>query len=88
MCGGVAGRTDLQTRRPARRERIGHGPDARQAADVCHQLGLGTEAKDTEGVRAKLKRLVKRSVLSEPEAGLFTLAGAGRTDQTARDQQP
>lgn len=61
---------------------------AMRAKDVCHQLGLDTEHKDTEGVRAKLKRLVKRSVLSEPETGLFTLAGTGLTDQTARDQQP
>jgi hypothetical protein len=45
-----------------------------RAKDVCHALGLGTEPKDTEGVRAKLKRLVKRQILTEPEAGLFTLA--------------
>jgi hypothetical protein len=45
-----------------------------RAKDVCHALGIGTEPKDTEGVRAKLKRLVKRRILTEPEAGLFTLA--------------
>lgn len=45
-----------------------------RAKDVCHALGIGTEPKDTEGVRAKLKRLVKRQILTEPEAGLFTLA--------------
>jgi len=31
-------------------------------------------AKDTEGLRAKLKRLVARAVLTEPEPGLFALA--------------
>ncbi|WP_406320397.1 hypothetical protein [Streptomyces sp. NBC_01637] len=28
--------------------------------------------KHTEGIRPKLKRLVSRSVLAEPEPGLFT----------------
>jgi hypothetical protein len=45
-----------------------------RAKDVCHALGIGTEPKDTEGVRAKLKRLIKRRILTEPEPGLFTLA--------------
>jgi hypothetical protein len=40
---------------------------AMRAKDVCHALGLGTEPKDTEGVRAKLKRLVKRRILTEAE---------------------
>jgi hypothetical protein len=47
---------------------------AMRAKDVCHALDLGTEPKDTEGVRAKLKRLVKRHVLAEPQPGLFALA--------------
>ncbi|KAB1929182.1 hypothetical protein F8280_00090 [Micromonospora noduli] len=42
--------------------------------DICQALGTGTTAKDTEGLRAKLKRLVARQILTEPEAGLFTLA--------------
>jgi hypothetical protein len=46
---------------------------AMRAKDVCHALGLGTEPKDTEGVRAKLKRLVKRRILTEAEPGLFAL---------------
>ena len=29
-----------------------------RAKDICHALGIGTAAKDTEGLRAKLKRLV------------------------------
>jgi hypothetical protein len=45
-----------------------------RAKDVCQALGLGVTAKDTEGLRAKLKRLVNRQILTEPEPGLFTLA--------------
>ncbi|MFC7482943.1 hypothetical protein ACFQX7_27195 [Luedemannella flava] len=48
------------------------GPGLR-ARDVCQTLGLGVAPKDTEGMRAKLKRLVARQVLTEPEPGLFTL---------------
>jgi hypothetical protein len=55
---------------------------AMRAKDVCHALGIGTEPKDTEGVRAKLKRLVKRRILAEPEPGLFALvAPAASADQ-------
>ena len=49
------------------------GPGLR-AKDVGRALGIGTEPKDTEGVRAKLKRLVNRQILTEAEPGLFTLA--------------
>lgn len=45
-----------------------------RAKDICRALGTGTTANDTEGLRAKLKRLVARHILTEPEAGLFTLA--------------
>lgn len=45
-----------------------------RAKDICHTLGTGTTTKDTENLRAKLKRLVARQILTEPEAGLFTLA--------------
>lgn len=48
--------------------------DPMRAKDVCHALGLGTEPKDTEGIRAKLKRLVKRRHLTETEPGLFAFA--------------
>ncbi|MFB7667623.1 hypothetical protein ACFC1R_27460 [Kitasatospora sp. NPDC056138] len=47
--------------------------DGLRAKDVCQALGLGTEPKHTEGIRAKLKRLVTRGILTEPEPGLFTL---------------
>ncbi|RAO42625.1 hypothetical protein GAR06_05151 [Micromonospora saelicesensis] len=52
-----------------------HGATApMRAKDICRALGTGTTAKDTEGLRARLKRLVARQILTEPEAGLFTLA--------------
>lgn len=57
---------------------------AMRAKDVCHALGLGVEPKDTEGVRAKLKRLVKRRQLTEAEPGLFALPAP----PTAADQAP
>ncbi len=44
-----------------------------RAKDVCRALGIGTEPKDTEGIRAKLKRLVNRHILTETEPGLFAL---------------
>jgi hypothetical protein len=46
---------------------------ALRAKDVCLALGIGTEPKDTEGIRAKLKRLVNRQILTETQPGLFTL---------------
>jgi hypothetical protein len=45
-----------------------------RAKDICVALGTGTAAKNTESLRAKLKRLVARGVLTEPESGLFTVA--------------
>ena len=50
------------------------GRGALRAKDVCQALGIGTEPKDTEGIRAKLKRLVNRQILTEAQPGLFTLA--------------
>jgi hypothetical protein len=47
-----------------------------RAKEVCRALRLGTEARHTENTRAKLKRLVTRDILTEPEPGLFTLAKA------------
>jgi hypothetical protein len=44
-----------------------------RAKDVCRCLGIGTDPKDTEGIRAKLKRLVNRQILTETQPGLFTL---------------
>ncbi|MBV1856618.1 hypothetical protein [Catellatospora tritici] len=47
-----------------------------RAKDVCLALGVGVTAKDTEGMRAKLKRLVNGQILVEAEPGLFALAPA------------
>jgi multidrug resistance efflux pump len=52
-----------------------------RAKDVCLALGLGTTPKDTEGLRAKLKRLVTRQILVESEPGLFALAAATPSTQ-------
>lgn len=51
-------------------EQAGRGMRAR---DVCQALGIGLEQRHTEGTRAKLKQLVNRGILTEPEPGLFTL---------------
>jgi hypothetical protein len=45
-----------------------------RAKDVCLAVGAGVTANDTEGMRAKLKRLVARHILTENEPGLFALA--------------
>jgi hypothetical protein len=49
-------------------------PGRMRARDLCLALGLDITPKYTEGTHAKLKRLVARSILAEPEPGLFTLA--------------
>ena len=52
-----------------------------RAKDVCLALGLGTAPKDTEGLRAKLKRLVARQVLIETEPGVFALTATAPSTQ-------
>ena len=47
--------------------------DGLRAKDICRALGVDTTANHTESLRAKLKRLVARGALAEPEPGLFTL---------------
>ncbi|MFG2731543.1 hypothetical protein [Streptomyces canus] len=42
-----------------------------RARDLCQALDLPILPKNTEGIRSKLKRLVSRSILIEPEPGLF-----------------
>lgn len=44
-----------------------------RAKDICEALGTGTENRHVEGARAKLKRLVSRGILTEPEPGLFSM---------------
>jgi hypothetical protein len=43
--------------------------------EVCAQLGLETEARQVEGMRAKLKRLVEQGILAETAPGLFKVDG-------------
>lgn len=49
------------------------GRGALRPKDVCLALGIGTEPRDAEGIRVKLKRLVNRQILTESRPGLFTL---------------
>jgi hypothetical protein len=44
-----------------------------RAKDVCLALGLTAAPKNTESLRARLKRLVRRQVLTETKPGQFTL---------------
>ena len=55
-----------------------------RAKDICQALGMDTTARHTKSLRAKLKRLVTRGVLTEPEPGLFALAPTttGHADAT------
>jgi len=55
-----------------------------RAKDICQALGVATTANHTESLRAKLKRLVARDVLTEDRPGLFALASttAGHADAT------
>jgi hypothetical protein len=43
-----------------------------RARDLCVALDLPIVARNTEGIRSKLKRLVSRGILVETEPGLFT----------------
>jgi hypothetical protein len=43
-----------------------------RARDLCQALDLPIVPKNTENIRAKLKRLASRGILAETEPGLFT----------------
>lgn len=43
-----------------------------RAKDLCHALHLDDQPRHVETMRAKLKRLVGRDLLTEPEPGLFS----------------
>jgi multidrug resistance efflux pump len=43
-----------------------------RARDLCTALDLPIAARNVEGIRSKLKRLVSRGILVETEPGLFT----------------
>ncbi|WP_206307051.1 hypothetical protein [Streptomyces sp. F001] len=51
------------------------GEHGLRAQDFCEALGTGTGNRHVEGARAKVKRLVSRGILTEPEPGLFTMPG-------------
>lgn len=44
-----------------------------RAKDLCRALKVGDQPRHVEGMRAKLKRLVGRDILTEPEPGLFAM---------------
>jgi|tagenome__1003787_1003787.scaffolds.fasta_scaffold20989404_9 hypothetical protein len=54
-----------------------------RARDLCTALDLPIVAKNTEGIRSKLKKLVSRGILTEPEPGLFTQPRPRAADQDA-----
>ncbi|WP_194891439.1 hypothetical protein [Catenulispora pinisilvae] len=58
-----------------------------RAKDLCHALDMELTPNRIEGVRAKVKRLVKNGLVVENEPGLFTLAHPP-TAEPAADQQP
>lgn len=59
------------------------GASLLRAEEVCRALGSDTESRHIEGMRSKLKKLVARGVLAEPEPGQFVLASprAGGADE-------
>ena len=65
-----------RTRRDARSDLrvLGTAEYPLRAKDICLALGIATTANHTESLRAKLKRLVTRGVLTEDQPGLFALA--------------
>ncbi|MEU9287663.1 hypothetical protein AB0D57_23865 [Streptomyces sp. NPDC048275] len=58
------------------------GGEGLRAKDICRALGNGLEPRHIENMRAKLKRLVNRGILTEPEPGIFILPRPARPDST------
>ena len=56
------------------------GAGALRAKDLCRALGIDTDPRHVEGLRSKLKKLVARGILAEPEPGLFALATTHGSD--------
>jgi hypothetical protein len=46
-----------------------------RAKHVCQAVGAGTDARQVERMRARLKRLVAQGLLAEPQPGLFVTTG-------------
>jgi hypothetical protein len=53
---------------------------------VCQAIGAGTDTRQVERLRARLKRLAGRGLLREPQPGLFVTAGAASTPEGKEDQ--
>lgn len=47
-----------------------------RAKELCQALGAGTEPRNIEGMRSKLKKLTARGLLTEPSPGMFALTPA------------
>ncbi|GII06191.1 hypothetical protein Pta02_81990 [Planobispora takensis] len=56
---------------------VEQAPDGLRVKDICRTLNIGLGPKHTESLRAKLKRMVARGILIEPEPGLFALPRPG-----------
>jgi hypothetical protein len=56
---------------------VEQAPDGLRVKDICRMLNTEADHKHTESLRAKLKRMVARGILNEPEPGLFTLPRPG-----------
>lgn len=52
---------------------LGTSTTGMRAKDICLALDIEPLHKNVEGTRAKLKRLVNRKLVTESEAGIFTL---------------
>ncbi|MGW0801389.1 hypothetical protein [Nonomuraea sp. NPDC002799] len=59
---------------------VEQAPDGLRVKDICRMLNTDVDHKHTESLRAKLKRMVARGVLTEPEPGLFTLPRSGHDE--------
>ncbi|WP_162602623.1 hypothetical protein [Streptomyces spongiicola] len=45
-----------------------------RSREICEAVGAGTEHRPVEGMRVRLKRLVKQGWLTEDQVGLFAIA--------------
>jgi hypothetical protein len=54
--------------------------------DVCQAIGAGTDTRQVERMRARLKRLAGQGLLREPQPGLFVTADAASTPEGKEDQ--
>jgi hypothetical protein len=62
-------------------------PGPLRAKQVCQILRADTDARHVEALRSKLKKLVARDILTEPQPGLFTLVNT-TTQSTGQAATP